>query len=411
MTSVPTSATRTTPAASPLGAGRRLPVVAGRALLIAGLAVGLVLSLADPFTGLFYASYAVIGAFLVIRRPRHPIGWLLLGIGVAFLGITTTPSLDIEAIRQGTAPLDQSIQAWASAASGYAGFTGFATLMILFPSGRFPGGRWRWPARAIPILGLALTFVVAFAPTITFSAVASQDVTAPNPFALLPGLSLWSLVPANLIPAELLLMAVALVSLLVRYRRSTGLVRQQLRWLVASLSLVVIGVAFGLTTLALTDGAIDGFAWLGTIVAFPMVPVSIGIAILRYRLYDIDRIISRTIGWALTTGLVAAVFGLVIVGLQALLAPVTSEDTLAVATSTLVAAALFLPLRRRVQGAVDRRFNRAAVDAQLALEVFGTELRDEVALDAVTTRLAAVVRATVQPSDVAVWTRAGGARP
>jgi hypothetical protein len=380
-----------------------------RAVLVALIVVGAAAATADPFTLLFYISYAVMGGILVARRPRHTIGWLLLGIGIAFLGITTTPSLDVGAVRRGDAPLAQSFTAWASATSGYAGFTGFATLMILFPSGHFPSGRWRWPARMIPILGLALTFLVAFAPTITFSGVASQDVTAPNPFALWPGLSAWALVPSNLIPAELLLMAVALVSMLLRYRRSTGLTRLQLRWLVAALSLVVAGVAFGLIALGVTNGGIDGFAWIGTIVAFPMVPVSIGIAVTRYRLYEIDRIVSRTIGWTLTTGLVALVFGLLIVGLQALLAPVTDQSALVVAGSTLVAAALFMPLYRRVQTAVDRRFNRARVDAQRALEAFGNQLRAEVDLDAVSGHLVGVAARTVQPQVIGLWTRQGGA--
>jgi len=153
---------------------------------------------------------------------------------------------------------------------------------------------------------------------------------------------------------------------------------------------------------------VGGAAWVPSILAFAALPVAIGIAILRYRLYEIDRIVSRTIGWLLTTGLVAITFGLLIVGLQALLAPVTSGSTLVVAGSTLVAAAIFQPLHRRIQGAVDRRFNRSRVDAQRALEAFGTQLRDEVDLDAVSSHLVGVTTQAVQPKIVGLWTRSGG---
>jgi hypothetical protein len=147
------------------------------------------------------------------------------------------------------------------------------------------------------------------------------------------------------------------------------------------------------------------WAWIVASASIGLVPVAIGIAILRYRLYEIDRIVSRTIGWALVTGLLVAVFAGTIVGLQALLAPLTNNNTLAVAGSTLVAAALFQPLRRRVQRAVDRRFNRARVDAQRAIDAFGAHLRDDVDLAALHGRLVAAADATVQPNGAGLWLR------
>jgi uncharacterized membrane protein YfcA len=134
-------------------------------------------------------------------------------------------------------------------------------------------------------------------------------------------------------------------------------------------------------------------------------PVAIGVAVLRYRLFEIDRIISRTIGWAVLSTLLVGVLATTIVGLQALLAPFTNSDTLAVAVSTLLAAALFQPLRRRVQAAVDRRFDRAAYDAQRTVAAFAGHLRDEVDLDRIRDRIRLVTGETVRPATIGIWLR------
>jgi hypothetical protein len=151
--------------------------------------------------------------------------------------------------------------------------------------------------------------------------------------------------------------------------------------------------------------AIGGGAWVFTMIAFPTVPIAIYVAVTRYRLYEIDRIVSRTIGWVVVTALLAAVFAIAIIGLQAVLAPITENNTLAVAASTLLAASLFQPLRARVQRAVDRRFNRSRVDAQRVTDAFGTHVRDNVDLAALTQRLLAAVDGTVQPSGIGIWIR------
>jgi len=138
------------------------------------------------------------------------------------------------------------------------------------------------------------------------------------------------------------------------------------------------------------------------------VPVSIGIAVLRYRLYEIDRIVSRTIAWTAVTGVLVGAFWLLVVGLQDLLAPVTSESTLAVAVSTLAVAAVFQPLRRRVQGAVDRRFDRARYDGDRLALRFADQLRDEVGLDAISRELLSTVDLAVRPSGAGLWLRTRG---
>ena len=202
-------------------------------------------------------------------------------------------------------------------------------------------------------------------------------------------------------------MVAAAISLLVRFRRATGVERQQLRWLTAALAFVVTAVVSGFVLGSIMPAA-DGRS--GGRVArrdrgISPVPIAIGIAVLRYRLYEIDRIVSRTIGWVVVTAILAAVFGVVVVGLQVVLEPVTESNTLAVAASTLVAAALFQPLRGRVQRAVDRRFNRARVDAQRAIDAFGAHLRDDVDLIALHGRLLAATDATVQPNGAGLWIR------
>jgi DNA integrity scanning protein DisA with diadenylate cyclase activity len=158
-------------------------------------------------------------------------------------------------------------------------------------------------------------------------------------------------------------------------------------------------------------GSENGLAWFPALVAFPTVPIAVGIAVLRYRLYEIDRIISRTIAWAVVTGVLVGVFFGAVVALQALLTDFTQGETVAVAASTLVAAAVFQPLRRRVQRAVDRRFDRAAYDARQTVEAFARRLRDEVALDAVVTDLLEMVATSMKPTSLALWLRPAAPRP
>jgi uncharacterized membrane protein YfcA len=199
---------------------------------------------------------------------------------------------------------------------------------------------------------------------------------------------------------------VALLAVVQRYRRGDVIERQQLRWFGASMVLAALGLLVIITVP-------DEFGTLGfgiLVFSLGLIPLAIGIAILRYRLYEIDRIISRTIAWLLLTLILGAVFAALIVGLQALLAPATEGSTLAVAGSTLVAFALFQPLRRRVQLAVDRRFNRSRVDAERAREAFGNRLREDVDLDAVQGRLVETTRETLRPAGVGVWLRSGGSR-
>ena len=150
----------------------------------------------------------------------------------------------------------------------------------------------------------------------------------------------------------------------------------------------------------------NGLVWIPAEIAFVLPPIAIGVAILRYRLYDIDRVISRTIGWVIVSAVLATVFVLVILLVQAVLAEVTPSNTFSVAASTLVVAALFQPLRRSVQKRVDRRFNRARYDAERTLTAFAERLRDEVDLDQLRTEILSTVSQVVEPTTVSIWLRA-----
>jgi hypothetical protein len=376
----------------------------GRVLLLVLLAIGLAVSRADPFTAFFFVSYASLGALLAIRRPRHVIGWLLIVIAFGFMGTTSQPGIDVAAAQTGHGPLGEFVVIWASSWTGYATFGGFVALTLLFPSGRLPEGRWRPPA--IAVLG-----AFAAAPTVSFNPDGgATTVLVPNRFAVLPELPLWDLVRLDLLVVPtIVLLAIGVGSILVRYRGAAGVVRLQLRWLVAALVFVVLAVAAGLASILVFPG-IGGLAWLPAIAAYPTVPIAIYVAITRHRLYEIDRIISRTVGWLLVTAVLAGVFAGAVIGLQALLAPLTRNNALVVAASTLVAAGAFQPLRSRIQRLVDHRFNRARLDAERVTEGFAARLRAEVDLAAIDEDVRRTVSVAVAPSALGLWLRGTGDR-
>jgi hypothetical protein len=290
---------------------------------------------------------------------------------------------------------------------------GYILLSLIFPSGQLPSGRWRRPAIAFIATCVALLVVTATAPSYAFNPDGRLvAIIVQNRLAIFSNLPPWSIFPTDgsAILFVLALMAIGAGSLVVRYRRSTGILRLQLRWLVAAIALLVVGLAFFLGVLLVGD-ALGLVTWIPAFVAYPAivaylaVPVAIGIAVMRYRLYDIDRLISRTISYGAVTATLVAVYAGVILLLQAPLGAVTGGDTIAVATSTLVAAALFQPLRRRIQGIVDRRFNRARYDAERTAATLAAELRDEVDPSRARSALLAAVDSAIKPQGVAVWIR------
>ncbi len=358
------------------------------------------------------ATFPVVGWLVASKRPGNPMGWIFLGVGLsqaldtfasqyAIVGLQTMP---------GSLPA-ADVMSWIAS---WVWAPGFALLLtatvLLFPDGRPPSPRWR------PVLwagGLAVVFLVV---PIAIIAWPSRGVallsTGPGPSDVVAGdpvaTALLGFLGALTSVGLLLLLASSACSvagLVIRFRRSTGVERAQLTWFAAA----------GVVEIALiVASSLEILPWpeLDTALAIavsPLLPVAAAIAILRYRLYEIDRIISRTIGYLLVSGVLAVMFVLLMVTLQWLLAPFTESNGLAVAGSTLAAAALFQPARRRIQRAVDRRFNRVRVDAERIEGELTNRIRDQVEAGAVVGVLVSSVEQTVQPAFSTVWIR-GGAR-
>jgi hypothetical protein len=342
---------------------------------------------------------ATAGAVLASRRPRHPVGWLLLAFGLLAQALTSAAEGYARyglLVRPGTLPAASHLAALASA-SFIPGLGCIGFILLLTPTGSLPSPRWRWfawLAAAVPA-----AFVVSWLLGMPQSEPDSPLGAVRNPFAI-PGLA----GPLRVVygvasPVTALTMVVAAGSLVGRFRRARGVERQQLRWLTFAAALAPLAVlvtAAGILTDQLT---VAGWA-IGLYLA--LLPLAIGAAILRYRLYDIDRIISRTLAYGLLTLLLGLGYAAVVLGLGQLLG---RQSSLVVAAATLAVAALFQPARRRIQAAVDRRFDRRRYDAARTIAAFSARLRQEVDLDALTGELLAVVQETMQPTRASLWLR------
>jgi hypothetical protein len=383
--------------------------VAGQVAVVGLVAAGGIVAWISTVGLLTFIPYAGIGALLVIRRPRTSIGWILLGLAWAQAIVSVRVPGTMAQFSDTTFDIPVDLFAVVHNASIGALFYFYLLLAVLVPSGRLPAGRWGALGRLAVIAGLVIFAAGLLMPTINAEIVGyPMSFRVRNPIAFLPDLAIWRFVSPETAGFPILIMMLpAAASLFVRLRHSSGTERQQLSWIAASIGFLVMAVVTGFTAVILVPGSESGPAWFPALVAFPTVPIAVGIAVLRYRLYEIDRIISRTVGWALVTGLLGAVFAGLVVGLQGLFATFTGGNTLAVAASTLVAAALFQPLRRRVQAAVDHRFNRARYDAERTAEAFTEQLRNEVDLARLRVALVDTVESAVRPVSATVWLRGG----
>jgi hypothetical protein len=347
---------------------------------------------------LLMVPFALVGAVVAIRQPRNPIGWIMLALAMLFLTSTDSGTYAVLAfsVDHRNLPLARLAVACTQL------WVGLLVLLplpiLLYPDGRLPSRRWRWPffvyvaSCLVLVIGIGTKDVAAFTEKniqvdssgelVSFNAKSSGAAAAIQGllFLLYAGLAL------SFVFAQLL-----------AYRRSSGDRREQLKWLMSGSAIGIVGLAIALSPI---NKAIGNVVSLGILA----VPLSMGVGILKYRLYDIDRLISRTLSYAVVTaGLVGVYIGMVTLTTRAL--PLSSP--IGVAASTLTIAALFNPVRRRAQRVIDHRFNRARYDADATIAAFTSRLRDEIDLNQVQCDLVDVVNRSVQPSHVAVWINAG----
>jgi hypothetical protein len=394
---------------------RRLGLTSPAGCVVIGVVVLVLFIAAMPLAGLAHQSlnasggslpvwvtapFAVVGLLLAWRRPANPVGWIMLA-GAFFFALSEDASYYTVAdygLRHGDIPLGGvalfAQPGWAPA------IVLLGLLVLVFPDGRLPSSRWRWLVRAY--IAVAALWIVG---TVVITAGALVDhhtqVDSGGNLLLLrgtdPAAGWWNVIQVLFFPLLVACWLASLAGQALSYRRSSGERRQQLKWLLAGTAAVLVG-----TPLAVVLALLGAPSWVGTPVVAGLValPVSIGVAVLKYRLFDIDRIISRTLAYAIVTGLLVGVYA----GLVLLATGVFGfHSTVAVAAATLAAAALFSPVRRRVQVRVDRRFNRARYDADQMVAGFAARLKDTVDLDQVRDDLASVVHQALEPGHVSMW--------
>jgi hypothetical protein len=366
----------------------RLTRQAGRpelAQLTLGAFVGPVLAL---------VSAATVGAVLASRRPRHPVGWLLLLLGLSLAAGGVVPAYAAYGLlaRPGALPAAGGVARYWPVAIVIAQTT-LSFVLLLTPTGSLPSPRWRLWAQVT--VTAAAILVVALG--VASGPLDPRYQLVGGPFEL-RGLGGVLLVVNQLaLTVTTLAVVVGAGSLVVRFRRARGVERQQLRWVALAAALVVMGAVVALGGVAVGAAAVVTWA-LSTCLA--TLPMAIGAAILRYRLYELDGIISRTLAYGLLTLLLGGAYAGIVLGLGQLLG---QDSSLTVAGATLAVAALFHPARRRIQQAVDRRFNRRRYDAAQTIQAFSMRLREHIDLDTLTAELLAVVDQTMQPTQVSLW--------
>jgi len=358
----------------------------------------------DVLFALGFVAYAVVGALIVSRHPRNAVGWLFCAFGVLYPAVGLLWSYGTYGLYATDGGLPgQEAAAWTFAWAGELAFFLVIFLLLLFPDGRFATRGWRWAGVVAGVTALLFAVGIAFdpGPLYTFEAYA-------NPLGIdAAGNSLEVLVDVGSVLVSVLLVASG-VSLVLRFRRARGIERLQLKWFAAGTALaIVLVVVFSTLEQAFdTDhGALELVTSVLALASLTVIPVAVGIAMLKDRLYDIDVVINRTLVYgALTATLVGAYVGIVLL-LQLAVSPLTEDSGLAIAGSTLAVAALVRPARASIQRFVDRRFYRSRYDAARTLAGFGARVRDEVELEALSAELRVVVGATMQPEHVSLWLR------
>jgi hypothetical protein len=338
---------------------------------------------------------ATVGALVAGRRPGHPVGWLMLSFGLSLSAAGGALAYTNSSVaRAGAPPAAELVALWLPATIVTAmACNGFA--LLLTPTGRLPSPGWRWWAGITAATPVVVLGVVTLSPRPGDRLIEAVD--SPLDLRALDG---------GLLIAYQAAFAVIIVafvgaagSLVGRFRRARGVERQQLRWL--ALATVLVATLAVVNLAALASGAYALAPLVGGLNP-PILSAGVGAAILRYRLYDLDRIISRTLAYGLLTLLLGGGYAVVVLGLGQLLG---RDSPLVVAAATLAVAAVFQPARRRIQQAVDRRFNRRRHDTAQTIAAFSARLRQQVDLDTLTAELLAVIEQTMQPSRASLWLR------
>ncbi|HET6662439.1 MAG TPA: hypothetical protein VFH16_21225 [Rubrobacter sp.] len=346
-------------------------------------------------------SFSIIGAIIASRLPANPVGWLFCAAACTIAAECLSAEYAIYALlaRPDSLPLGEAL-AWLAFWVWIPSIGCIVLSLLLFPNGELPSSRWRWLAWLTVLLTIAGAVWVALSPGVIGNLGFSR-----NPLGI-EGLPR-GYMPVNTFMSALVFVA-AVSTLGLRLLRTRGIERQQIKW--PAFVAVVAGVGSVLYDTAISEAiGLRWLEWAGYVVvvaALVSFPISIGIAIVRYRLYEIDTFINRTLVYALLTAILAAVYFGAVVLLQRVFVALTGErSTLAIVASTLLIAALFNPLRRRIQAFIDRRFYRSKYDAAKTLEAFSAKLRHETDLDALSDDLVGVVRETMQPAHVSLWLR------
>ncbi len=351
----------------------------------------------------FVLGFATFGGLIASRQPANPIGWIMLVAGMAFSlgGVTgdyASQSLDHRALP------GLSLAAWFSVWTWSVGATLPATfLILLFPNGRLPSRRWRPVAWVTGVAIVVVDLSIALAPGKFDDYPISNPFGAPQAHAVLQPL-------AGVAGVALFASALAsIVSLIFRFGRAEDQERLQLKWLAFAVALVAFAAATSVVieTVADADAGLIEVSNLIVTASMSTIPMAIGMAVLKHRLYNIDRIINRTLVYGTLTAILGLIYIAGVVGFGSLIRSLTgqTDNNLGIAASTLGVAALVRPLRSRVQGAIDHRFYRRKYDASKTLETFSSRLRDEVDLDLLSKDLVGVVGDTMQPVHVSLWLR------
>jgi hypothetical protein len=360
------------------------------------LASEALISLATPLV------FAIVAALIVSRQRRNTIGWVLMVVVGAF--VVGTP---LESYTEHVAPSSPAPTAvlllvvWFSNWNWLLLIFPLLFILLLFPNGRPPTSRWRWVGVAAIVWAALFVLVATLSRRLT-----TPDLTLDNPIGIL-GKGTVELLASVWIAGLLLLLAACASALFVRYRRANDTEREQIKWLLYACAVFLVVYVGGTIGEVAGSNSVGGYIW-GILfgLCLVMLPAAIGIAVLRYRLYEIDVVINRTLVYGSLTALLVAVYFGGVVGAQFVFRALSGgESQLAVVASTLAIAALFNPLHRRIQSFIDRRFYRRKYDARKTLEAFSARLREETDLEALNGELVEVVTGTMQPTHVSLWLR------